>query len=101
MMDFIRTHIRLVCKVPSLRGKMEINLLAFYILPYSTTSIFLENKPDYLHMFGQSCLISDEAQLIPEKIHDVLRLQATKLLAFMISDKDQLQDSIACHLLMY
>ena len=94
-MNFIRTHFRLVCEVPSLRGEMEINLLAFYISPYSTTSIFLENKPNYLHMFGQSCLISDEAQLIPEKIHDVLRLQATELLVFMISDKDQLQDSLA------
>ena len=87
-MNFIRTHSRLVCKVPLLRGKMEINLLAFYILPYSTTSIFLENKPDYLHIFGQSCLILGEAQLIVEKIHDVLRLQATELLVFMISDKD-------------
>ena len=94
-MNFIRTRSRLVCKVPSLRGEMEINLLAFYISPYSTTSIFLENKPDYLHMFGQSCLISDKAQLIPEKIHDVLRLQASELLVFMISDRDQLQDSLA------
>ena len=59
-MNFIRTHSRLVSEVPSLRGEMEINLPAFYILPYSTTSIFLENKPDYLHTFGQSCLISDE-----------------------------------------
>ena len=94
-MNFIRTHSRLVCKVPSLRGKMEINLPAFYISPYSTTSIFIDNRPDYAHIFGQSCLISDEAQLILEKIHDVLRLQATELLVFMISDKDRLQDSSA------
>ena len=87
-MNFIRTHSRLVCKVPSLRGKMEINLPAFYISPYSTTSIFIDNQPDYAHIFGQSCLISDEAQLILKKIHDVLRLQATELLVFMILDKD-------------
>ena len=95
MMSFIRTHSRLVCEVPSLRGEMEINLPAFYISPYSTTSIFLENKLDYLHMFGQSCFISAEAQLILKRIHDVLRLQATELLVLMISDKDQLQDSSA------
>ena len=83
-MNFIRTHSRLVCEVPLLRGKMEINFPAFYISPYSTTSIFI----DYAHIFGQSCLISDEAQLILEKIHDVLRLQTTELLIFMISDKD-------------
>ena len=29
MMNFIRTHSRLVCEVPSLRGEMEINLLEF------------------------------------------------------------------------
>ena len=29
MMNFIRTYSRLVCEVPSLRGKMEINLLEF------------------------------------------------------------------------
>ena len=66
-----------------------------YISPYSTTSIFLDNKPDYPHMFAQSCLICDEAQLILEKIHNVLRLQASELLVFMISDKDRLQDSSA------
>ena len=94
-MKFIITHSRLVCKVASLRGKMEINLPAFYISPYSTTSIFLDNKPDYPHMFAQTCLICDEAQLILKKIHDVLRLQASELLVFMISDKDRLQDSSA------
>ena len=56
---------------------------------------FHSDRPDYAHIFGQSCLISDEAQLILEKIHDVLRLQATELLVFMISDKDRLQDSSA------
>ena len=55
MMNFIRTHSRLVCEVPSFRGKMEINLPEFYLSPYSTTSMFLENKPDYLHMFAMSC----------------------------------------------
>ena len=43
LMNFIRNHSRLVCEVPSLRGKMEINLPAFYISPYSTTSIFIDN----------------------------------------------------------
>ena len=95
MMNFIRTRSRLVCEVPSFRGKIEKNLLEFYILPYSTTSMFLENKPDFLHMFAMSCLIADEVELLLKKIHDVLRLQATELLVFMISDKDKLQDSLA------
>ena len=43
LMNFIRTHSRLVCEVLSLRGEMEINLPAFYISPYSTTSIFIDN----------------------------------------------------------
>ena len=93
MMKFIKTHSRLVCKVPSLRGEMEINLPEFYISPYSTTSMFLNNKHDFLHMFAMSCLIADEAELLLQKIHDVLRLQATELLVFMISDNDRLQDS--------
>ena len=87
-MNFIRTHFRLICVVPLLWAKMEINLPVFYISPYSTTSIFLDNKPDYPHIFGQSCLICDEAKLILEKIHDVLRLQASELLVFIISEKD-------------
>ena len=91
-MNFIRTHSRLVCEMPSFRGKMEINLLEFYILPYSMTSMFHGNKPDFLHMFAMSCLIADE---LLHKIHKVLRLQATELLVFMISDKDRLQDSSA------
>ena len=95
MMKFIKTHSRLVCKVPSLRGKMEINLPEFYISPYSMTSMFLNNKYDFLHMFAMSCLIADEAKLLLQKIHNVLRLQATELLVFMISDKDRLQDSSA------
>ena len=95
MMNFIKTHSRLVCEVPSFRGKMEINLPEFYISPYATTSMFIENKPDYLHMFGMSCLIADDAELLLKKIHNVLRLQATELLVFMISDKDRLQDSSA------
>ena len=95
MMNSIRTHSRVVCEVPLLRDKMEINLLEFYISPYSTTSMFLKNKPDYLHMFGMSCLIADDTELLLKKIHDELRLQATELLVFMISDKDRLQDSLA------
>ena len=94
-MNFIRTHSRLVCGVPSFRGEMEINLPEFYISPYSTTSMFLENKPNFLEMFAMSCLISNEAQLILQKIHNVLRVQAMELLVFMISDKDRLQDSLA------
>ena len=95
MMNFIRTHSRLVCEVPSLRGEMEINLLEFYISLYSTTSMFLKNKADYLHMFAMSCLIAHDAELLLKKIHNVLRLQTTELLVFMISDKDRLQDSSA------
>ena len=95
MMNFIRTHSRLVCEVPSFRGEMEINLPEFYLSLYSTTSMFLENKPYYLHMFAISCLICDEVQLILQKIHNVLRLRAMELLVFMISDKDRLQDSLA------
>ena len=95
MINFIRTHSRLVCEVPSFRGKMEINMPEFYTLPYSTTSMFFKNKPDFLDMFAMSCLISNEEQLILQKIHDVLRLQAMELLDFMISDKDRLQDSSA------
>ena len=49
----------------------------------------------FLHMFGLSCLIADEAQLLIWKIHNVLRLQATELLVFIISDKDRLQHSSA------
>ena len=55
--------------------------------------MFLENKPNYLDMFAMSWMISDQAQLILQKIHDVLRLQATELLVFMISDNNRLQDS--------
>ena len=94
-MNFIITHSRLVCEVPLFRGKMKINLLEFYLSPYSTTSMFLENKPNYLDMFAMSCLISYEAQLILQQIQNVLRLQATELLVFMISDKERLQDSSA------
>ena len=43
--------------------------------------MFLNNKHDF--------------QLLQQKIHDVLRLQATEFLVFMISDKDRLQDSSA------
>ena len=57
--------------------------------------MFLKNKPDYLHMFTMSCLIADDAELLLKKIHNVLRLQATELLVFMISDKDRLQHSSA------
>ena len=57
--------------------------------------MFLENKPNYLNMFAMSWMISDQTQLILQKIHDVLRLQATELLAFMIPNKDRLQDSSA------
>ena len=57
--------------------------------------MFLKNKPDFLDMFAMSCLISNEAELLLKKIHDVLRLQATELLVFIISDKDRLQDSLA------
>ena len=95
MMNFIKTHSRLVCEVPLFRGEMEINLPEFYISPYATTSMFLKNKPDYLDMFGMSCLIADDAELLLKKIHDVLWLQATELLVFMISNKDRLQDSSA------
>ena len=56
--------------------------------------MFLKNKPDYLYMFGMSCLIADDAELLLRKIHDVLRLQATELLVFMISDKERLQNSL-------
>ena len=95
MMNFIRTHSRLVCEMPLLRGEMKINLPEFYISPYLMTSIFLENKPNFLHMFARSCLIADETELLLQKIHNVLKLQATELLVFMISDKDRLQDSLA------
>ena len=95
MMNFLRTHSRLVCEVPLFRGQMGMNLPEFYISPYSMTSMFLENKPDFLDMFAMSCLIADEAELLLKKIHDVLRLQATELLVFIISDKDRLQDSSA------
>ena len=74
---------------------MEVNLLKFDISPYSTTSMFLENKPNFLDMFAMSCLIADEAELLLRKIHNVLRPQATELLVFIISDKDRLQDSSA------
>ena len=95
MLKFIKTHSRLVCEVPSFRGELEVNLPEFYISPYSSTLIFLENKLHFLHMFGLSCLIADEAQLLIQKIHDVLRLQATELLVFIIYDKDRLQHSSA------
>ena len=94
-MNFSRPHSRLVCKVPSFRGEMEMNLLEFYISPYSMTAMFLKNKPNFLDMFAMSCLIADEAELLLKKIHDVLRLQAAELLVFIISDKDRLQDSSA------
>ena len=95
MMTFIRSPSRSVCKVPSFRGEIEINFPQFYLSPYSTMSMFLENKPDYLNMFAMSWIISDQAQMIIKKIHDVLRLQAIELLVFMISDEDRLQDSSA------
>ena len=57
--------------------------------------MFLENKPDFLHLFVMSCLTADKAELLLKKVHDVLRLQATELLVFMISNKDRLQDSLA------
>ena len=95
MMNFIRTHSRLVWEVPSFRGKMEINLPEFYKSPYSMTSMVLKNKPNFLHIFAMSCLIADEAELLLPKIHNILRLQATELLVFMISNKDRLQDSLA------
>ena len=59
------------------------------------TSMFLKNKPDFLDMFAMSWLIAYEAELLLKKIHDVLRLQTTGLLVFIISDKDRLQDSSA------
>ena len=46
-------------------------------------------------MFAMSCLIADKAELLLQKTHDVLRLQATELFVFMITDKDRLQDSLA------
>ena len=95
MLKFIKTHSRLVCEVTSFRGELEVNLPEFYISPYSSTSIFLENKQHFLNMFRLSCLIADKAQLLIQKIHDVLRLQATELLVFIISDKDRLQHSSA------
>ena len=75
MMNFIRAHSRLVCEVPSFRGKMEINLPEFYISLYSMTSMFVVNKPNFPHMFSMSCLIADEAELLLQKIHYVLRLK--------------------------
>ena len=57
--------------------------------------MFLKNKPNFLGMFAMSFLISDETQLILQKIHDVPRLEAMEILVFMISDKDRLQDSSA------
>ena len=95
VMNFIRTHSRFVCEVPSYRGEMEMNLPEFYISPYSMPLMFLKNKPNFLDMFAMSCLIADEAELLLKKIHDLLRLQATELLVFIISDKDRLQDSLA------
>ena len=93
MLNFISTHSRLVCEVPLFRGELEANLPEFYISPYSSTSLFLEHKFDFLHIFALSGLIADEAQILIQKIHDVLRLQATELLVFIISDKDRLQHS--------
>ena len=95
MMNFIRTHARLVCRVPSFMGQMEMNLPEFYTSPYSMTSMFLENKHNFLDMFAMSCLIADKAELLLKKIHDVLRLQVTELLVFIISNRDRLQDLLA------
>ena len=53
----------------------------------------MEHKLDFLHIFGLSGLIADEAQILIQKMHDVLRLQATELLVFIISNKDRLQHS--------
>ena len=74
MMKLIKTHSRLVCEVPLFRGEMEINLPQYYSSPYSTMSMFVENKPDYVNMFAMSWMLSDQAQIIIQKIHDVLRL---------------------------
>ena len=53
---------------------MEINLPQYYLSPYSTMSMFMENKPDYVNMFAMSWMLSDQAHIIIQKIHDVLRL---------------------------
>ena len=41
MESFIKTHTRLICEVPSLRGKLVVELPPVFLFPYALTSPFI------------------------------------------------------------
>ena len=91
MESFIKTHTRLICEVPSLRGELVVELPPVFLSPYALTSPFIVEPLRLKEINRDIIMLCDESRNLFQHIHDVLRSQASELLVFMINDKDRLQ----------
>ena len=91
MESFIKTHTRLICEVPSLRGELVVELPPVFLSPYALTLPFIVEPLRLKEINRDIIMLCDESRNLFQRIHDVLRSQASELLVFMINDKDRLQ----------
>ena len=93
LVKFIDTHTCYICEVPSFRGEIIVNLLDEYMSPYAPVDIPTPNVLNFMFVMESSRIAVEECNLLFTKIHEVMREQLSKLIMFMISDKDQMQTS--------
>ena len=72
LLHFVDTHTRFVLEVPAFRGKIEINLPDIFVSRYTTAPCSNESKLDLSCLTQNIAVISDEATLIFNRIHEVL-----------------------------
>ena len=82
---------KFVLEVPSFRGNLEINLLEHFTSPFSSALHVQPIAQSLSIMLKEARLIQDEMSLLFHRIHEVLQIQATEVVVFMINCKDRLQ----------
>ena len=88
---FVETHTCFIVEVPSFRGNLEINLPEYFTTPYSNHIEVQSLSQSISVLIKETRLIQDEASLLFNRIHEVLCIQATEVVVFMINCKDRMQ----------
>ena len=70
MMNFVETHIYIVCEVPSFCGELKMNLPPLFVNPYASTGMFLQSVPNYKEYTKIILTIAEECTSLFPKIHN-------------------------------
>ena len=89
--EFAETHSKLLCEVPSFRGELQIQIPSTFVSPYANAIPFQVFTPVLRRLQKMTTVSCEEASLLFNRIHDILRIPATEVLVFMLNDKDRVQ----------